>query len=28
VFECPDQESARAIIQKNESNLLKKEGKS
>ena len=28
VFECPDPESARAIIQKNESNLLKKEGKS
>ena len=28
VFECPDQESARAIIQKNESNLSKKEGKS
>jgi hypothetical protein len=28
VFECPDQESARTIIQKNESNLLKKEGKS
>ena len=27
VFECPDQESARTIIQKNESNLLKKEGK-
>jgi hypothetical protein len=26
VFECPDQESAGAIIQKNESNLLKKEG--
>ena len=26
VFECPDQESARAILQKNESNLLKKEG--
>jgi len=26
VFECPDQESARAIIQKNESNLLKKGG--
>jgi len=24
VFECPDQESARIIIQKNESNLLKK----
>ncbi|NIU56479.1 MAG: hypothetical protein GWN67_08870 [Phycisphaerae bacterium] len=24
VFECPDRESARAIIQKNESNLLKK----
>jgi len=24
VFECPDQESARMIIQKNESNLLKK----
>jgi hypothetical protein len=28
VFECPDPESARTIIQKNESNLLKKEGKS
>ena len=28
VFECPDQETARAIIQKNESNLLKKEGES
>ncbi len=28
VFECPDQESARTIIQKNESNLLKKEGES
>ena len=28
VFECPDQESARAIIQNNEFNLLKKEGKS
>jgi hypothetical protein len=28
VFECPDQESARAIIQKNESNLPMKEGKS
>ncbi len=28
VFECPDQESARAIIQKNESNLLKTGGKS
>jgi hypothetical protein len=28
VFECPDQESARVIIQKNESNLLKKEGES
>jgi len=27
VFECPDQKSARAIIQENESNLLKKEGK-
>jgi len=26
VFECPDQESAGAIIQKNESNLLMKEG--
>ena len=26
VFECPDQESARAILQKNESNLLKKGG--
>jgi hypothetical protein len=26
VFECPDRESARAIIQKNESNLLKKGG--
>lgn len=26
VFECPDPESARAIIQKNESNLLKKGG--
>jgi len=25
VFECPDQESARTIIQKNEGNLLKKE---
>jgi hypothetical protein len=25
VFECPDRESARQIIQKNESNLLKKE---
>jgi hypothetical protein len=28
VFECPDQECARGIIQKNESNLLKKEGES
>jgi len=28
VFECPDQESARAIIQKNVSNLPKKGGKS
>jgi hypothetical protein len=28
VFECPDQESARAIIQRIEFNLLKKEGKS
>ena len=28
VFECPDQESARTIIQKNESNLPKKRGKS
>jgi hypothetical protein len=28
VFECPNQEYARAIIQKNEFNLLKKEGKS
>jgi hypothetical protein len=28
VFECPDQASARAIIQNNEFNLLKKEGKS
>ena len=28
VFECPDQESARAIIQNDEFNLLKKEGKS
>jgi hypothetical protein len=28
VFECPDQESARQIIQKNESNLLKQEGES
>jgi hypothetical protein len=28
VFECPDQESARQIIQKNESNLLKKKGES
>ncbi len=27
VFECPDQESARVIIQENESNLLKKKGK-
>ena len=26
VFECPDPESARAILQKNESNLLKKGG--
>jgi hypothetical protein len=26
VFECPDQESARIIIQKNESNLLEKGG--
>ena len=26
VFECPDQESARTIIQKNESNILKKGG--
>ena len=26
VFECPDQESARAILQKNESSLLKKGG--
>jgi len=26
VFECPDQESARIIIQKNESNLLNKRG--
>ena len=25
VFECPDQESARQIIQKTESNLIKKE---
>ena len=28
VFECPDQESARVIIQQNESSLLEKEGKS
>ncbi len=28
VFECPDRESAGVIIQKNESNLLKKRGKS
>jgi len=28
VFECPDRESARQIIKKNESNLLKKEGES